>query len=85
MATATPSTTPNPDAMRFGLDTKLPAMINVSDAADAATIPFAAAVLRVDGVASVFGVNDFVTITRRSGADWQPIIAAVIAAADMHL
>jgi hypothetical protein len=28
-------------------------------------------------VASVFGVNDFVTVTREPGADWDPIVAAV--------
>ena len=39
------------------------------------------AVFAVDGVASVFGVNDFVTVTRRSGADWEPIISAVQSAA----
>ena len=29
----------------------------------------------------MFGVNDFVTVTRQPGADWEPIIAAVHAAA----
>ena len=71
--------------MKFTLDTKLAAMFNAGNAADAAAIPFAAAVFEVDGVASVFGVNDFVTVTRRSGADWEPIIAAVHAAAEAHL
>ncbi|MBI5089549.1 MAG: NifU N-terminal domain-containing protein [Actinobacteria bacterium] len=85
MATATPSSTPNPDATKFTLDTTLPAMFNASNAEQAADIPFAAAVFAADGVASVFGVNDFVTITRRPGADWKPIIAAVQAAAEAHL
>lgn len=85
VATATPSSTPNPDATKFTLDTRLAAMFNASNAAEAAAVPFAAAVLAIDGVASVFGVNDFVTVTRRPGADWAPIIASVIAAAEMHL
>jgi hypothetical protein len=85
VATATPSSTPNPDALKFTLDITLPAMFNAANAADAAGIPFAAAVFTADGVASVFGVNDFVTITRQPGADWQPIIAAVQAAAEAHL
>ena len=85
VASATPSSTPNPDAMKFTLDTRLEAMLNASTASDAAASPFATAVLAVDGVASVFGVNDFVTVTRRPGADWEPIVAAVISAADMYL
>ena len=85
MASATPSSTPNPDAMKFTLDTRLEAMFNAANSDAAADIPFAAAVLAVEGVASVFGVNDFVTVTRRPGADWAPIIAAVHAAAAAHL
>jgi hypothetical protein len=36
-------------------------------------------------VASVFGVNDFVTITREPGAEWEPIVCAVEEAAAEHL
>jgi hypothetical protein len=67
------------------LDTKLDAMFNASNADAAAAIPFAAAVFRAAGVASVFGVNDFVTVTREPGADWEPIVAAVESAAAAHL
>jgi hypothetical protein len=85
VASAIPTSTPNPDAMKFTLDTKLEAMFNASKAEEAENVPFAAEVLATDGVASVFGVNDFVTVTRRPGADWEPIIAAVHAAAAAHL
>jgi hypothetical protein len=85
VATVEPSPTPNPDAMKFTLDTTLPEMLNIADAEAAAGHPFAEAVFAVDGVASVFGVNDFVTITRTSGAAWDPIIEAVKAAASKHL
>ncbi len=85
VATATASSTPNPDALKFTLDIRLDAMFNAANADAAAGMPFAAAVFAADGVASVFGVNDFVTVTRRPGADWQPIIAAVQAAAEAHL
>ncbi len=71
--------------MKFTLNTKLEAMFNATNADDAATVPFAADVFAAGGVASVFGVNDFVTVTRQSGADWEPIIAAVHAAALAHL
>jgi hypothetical protein len=85
VAIATPSSTPNPNATKFTLDTRLPEMVNVTSAADAAAIPFAAAVFAAGGVASVFGVNDFVTVTREPGADWDAIVAAVQSAAADHL
>ncbi|MEO8267108.1 MAG: NifU N-terminal domain-containing protein [Ilumatobacteraceae bacterium] len=85
VATALPSATPNPDAMKFTLDARLAAMFNALSVADAASIPFAAEVFAAGGVASVFGVNDFVTVTRQPGAEWAPIIAAVQAAAQTHL
>ncbi len=85
VASATPSSTPNPDAMKFTLDTRLEAMFNATNAQDAAGNPFAAAVFAAGGVATVFGVNDFVTVTRQPGADWDPIVAAVHAAAEAHL
>ncbi|MEY2400618.1 MAG: Scaffold protein Nfu/NifU terminal [Ilumatobacteraceae bacterium] len=71
--------------MKFTLDTKLDAMFNATSATDAASIPFAADVFAVGGVSTVFGVNDFVTVTRQPGADWEPIIAAVQAAAGTYL
>lgn len=85
MATATPTPSPNPNALKFELDTTLPATLSFSSAADAAAHPFAAAVFAVEGVVSIFGVNDFVTVTRQVGAAWEPIIAAVQAAAADHL
>jgi scaffold Nfu/NifU family protein len=85
MATASPAPTPNPNAMRFQLDTKLPGTINFKDADDAADHPFARAVFETEGVAAVFGVNDFVTITREPDADWDAIVEGVQAAAAAHL
>jgi hypothetical protein len=85
VATATPSPTPNPDATKFTLDTKLTAMFNAANAEQAVAIPFARHVFAAGGVASVFGVNDFVTVTRQPEADWEPIIAAVHDAARAHL
>lgn len=84
MANAEPSTTPNPDAMKFTLDRTLPAMLNVARG-EATDDPFAAAVLAVDGVEAVFATNDFVTVRRTAGADWDSIVPAVQAAAATHL
>jgi hypothetical protein len=85
MATAEPAPSPNPNALRFQLDVTLPGTITFSSAAEAAGDPFAEAVFTAPGVASIFGVNDFVTVTRQAGADWDQIIAAVQAAAAAHL
>jgi len=71
--------------MKFSLDVKLPATLNVANAGAAAGNPFAAAVFAVDGVQSLFGVNDFVTVTRKPGADWDAITAGVTKAAAEHL
>jgi hypothetical protein len=85
MATVTPSNTPNPNAMKFSLDTKLSAPMNFGSAEAAKGNAFAEAVFATDGVVQVFGVNDFVTVTRRPGVDWRPIVEAVTAAAAEHL
>lgn len=87
MASVTPSPTPNPDAMKYTLDVTFPEMVTFAsaDAAEAAGDRFAAEVLRADGVASVFATADFMTVTRRPGADWAAITAAVQAAAAAHL
>jgi len=85
MATAVPSPSPNPDALRFQLDVTLPSTLSFATAADAAGDAFAAAVFAAPGVAAIFGVNDFVTITRSPGAEWDPIVTAVQDAAAAHL
>jgi hypothetical protein len=85
MATATPSPTPNPNAMKYDLDVKLPATLNLANAEAAAGNPFAEAVFKVEGVQSIFGVNNFVTVTRKAGADWDVITAGVQEAASQHL
>jgi hypothetical protein len=82
MATASPSPTPNPDALKFTLDSTLPESFNASGPDGT---PFVDAVFAAGGVASVFGINDFVTVSRQPGADWEPITATVVAAAAEHL
>ena len=34
---------------------------------------------------TLFGINDFVTVTRLPGAEWDPIVTAVQQAASAHL
>jgi hypothetical protein len=85
MATATPAPSPNPNALRFSLDTTLPDTISFNSADEAKGHPFAEAVFAAEGVATIFGVNDFVTVNRKPGAEWDPIVEAVQAAAAEHL
>jgi hypothetical protein len=70
--------------MKFTLDLTLPDRIDTARGQGNDT-PFVKTVLAVDGVASVFGVNDFVTVNRAPGAEWDPIIEAVQAAAAANL
>jgi hypothetical protein len=71
--------------MRFSLDVQLPGTVTASSVADAGDDAFLAAVLGIDGVASVFGTADFVTVTRSPGAAWDDIVPAVQDAAASHL
>jgi Scaffold protein Nfu/NifU N terminal len=73
MATAAAAPTPNPNAMKFTLDTSVPSDLEAS--------PFGQALLGIPGVVGVFGVGDFVTVTRAPDADWDTIVPAVLAAA----
>ncbi|HEX2039550.1 MAG TPA: NifU N-terminal domain-containing protein [Acidimicrobiales bacterium] len=85
MATAQPAPSPNPNALRFQLDVTLTGTLSANGADEAGGHPFLEAVFAVPGVAAVFGVNDFVTVTRAPGAEWDPIVAAVQSAAAEHL
>jgi hypothetical protein len=85
VANASPSPTPNPDAMKFTLDITLPETLDVTSPDAAVGMPFAEAVFAAGGVAAIFGVNDFVTVRRQPGYEWDPIVAAVVAAAGAHL
>ncbi len=85
MATATPQPSPNPNALRFQLDVTLPALVSFAGAEEAEGHPFARAVFAAGNVTNVFATNDFVTVSRVAGADWEPIIAAVQQAAADHL
>jgi hypothetical protein len=72
--------TPNPNAGKFIVNRKVvegtssKSFFNADDAADH---PLAAALFELEGVASVFMVDDFVTITKTPDADWNALIPLV--------
>ena len=84
MACVRPMPTPNPNAMKFALDISLPRRLAANHGDDTEDA-FTRAVLATDGVASLFGVNDFVTVTRVDGTDWDPIVRAVEESAANYL
>ena len=78
LATATPSTTPNPNAMKFTLDVSVPDMVNASSADSAAGQPLAEALFALPGVVGVFATGDFVTVSKSADAEWDAIVPAVV-------
>ena len=72
MASADPSPTPNPNAMKFTLD-----VVRSADAA--AGNPLAERIFAIPGVVMLFGTADFLTVSREEGADWDAIVPAVVA------
>jgi hypothetical protein len=70
--------------MKFTLDTTRREKLDVASSDAAVGVPFAEAVFAAAGVASIYGVNDFVTVRRQPGFDWGPIVSAVVAAAAAH-
>jgi len=77
MAAAEPSPTPNPNAMKFSLDVRLPEMIDVRSAEAAAGNPLAERIFAIPGVTMLFGTADFLTVSREDGADWDTIVPEV--------
>lgn len=72
--------TPNPNAGKFILDREVvPGGKSRSyfSSAEARGDALGEALMELDGVASIFMVEDFVTVTRRPGVDWQILIPRV--------
>jgi hypothetical protein len=79
MASADPSPTPNPNAMKFTLDVTLDEMVDVRSADAAAGNRLAERIFAIPGVVMLFGTADFLTVSREDGADWDAIVPAVVA------
>lgn len=73
--------TPNPNAGKFIVGRNVvdgTASQSFYSAAQAASNPLAAALFAIDGVASLFMVDDFVTVTKTPAADWSALVPQVI-------
>ncbi len=79
-------TTPNPNSMKFVVSETLVSQgsRSWSAAEDAAGDPLGEALFRIPGVASVFMVNDFVTVTKDPGASWDELTGPVTEAIETH-
>ena len=72
--------TPNPNAGKFILNRKVVAgggSKSFYNAEDAADHPLGAALFELEGVASLFMVDDFVTVTKTADADWGTLVPQV--------
>lgn len=80
--------TPNPNAGKFTVDRQVVpgnASRSYYNAAQAESDPVATALFALDGVASVFMVADFVTVTKSPEAQWDELVPAVTATLEQSM
>ena len=80
-----PEDTPNPNAYKFTVSVRVAEKAFSASSLDEADGDLARALISIDGVASIFGVNDFVTVTKEGGAAWSSVLPAVTTALKTHL
>lgn len=69
--------TPNPNSVKFTVDRPLTQGRGATyRSGEEADHPLARRLLEVEGVEMVFMLNNFVTVTRRPGADWNTLVPA---------
>lgn len=71
--------TPNPNSVRVGADSVLfegPKSTSVK-AGETSEHPLAAALVEIDGVDNIFGMRDFVTVSKLPDASWDDILPQV--------
>ncbi len=82
-----PEPTPNPNAVRFALSSPVlgDKPRSFSGAAAATGTPWAERLFAIPGVASLFGLRDFLTVTKTPGGDWDRIVPAAVEVLSKHL
>lgn len=71
--------TPNPNSIRISTSITLfegPKSTSLKSGADT-DHPLARALLNIEGIDNIFGINDFVTITKKSDVEWDDILPKV--------
>ncbi|HLU39304.1 MAG TPA: NifU family protein [Planctomycetota bacterium] len=77
--------TPNPNAYKFFLDRTLTSRPREIASADrAGDDPLATALFAIDGVKTLFFMDDFVTVTWEDAADWRAVTERVRATLEQH-
>ena len=81
-----PQETPNPNAMKFTLSVTVAETGSFSFTKQDTEIehPIAAGVIALEGVVSVFGVNDFLTVSKEPSVSWDDLLPAVVDAIKNH-
>lgn len=80
--------TPNPNAGKFVVSQQV-APVGTSrsyyESEEARKDPVARVLMRLDGVRSVFMVDDFITVTKKPAAKWEDLVPQVEEAIQDHL
>lgn len=78
--------TPNPNSVKFTLNRSVTDGSSESymNAEQAESSPLAKRLFEIDGVQSVFMLNNFITVTRDPAFDWNVIVGEVEAAIRDH-
>ncbi|HLS88575.1 MAG TPA: NifU N-terminal domain-containing protein [Sphingobacteriaceae bacterium] len=74
----TPQPTPNPNSVKFTLDR--PVVVGDSKSyfsPEEADTPLAKMLFEVEGVAGLFFLNNFITVTKSPDADWNTVVPDV--------
>lgn len=84
--TITATATPNPNAMKFTLNRTVceGGSKTFTSPESAAGDPLAAALFAVPGTRMVFLLNDFITVTKDSAADWATMQPSIENAIQRH-
>ncbi|KSU84816.1 NifU N-terminal domain-containing protein [Fictibacillus enclensis] len=66
--------TPNPNALKFSASQPFLEGRLSARAGDNSDSPLAASLLAIDGVESIFGFQDFLTVNKFAEADWETLV-----------
>ncbi|MFT4976778.1 MAG: hypothetical protein ACI8S6_002683 [Myxococcota bacterium] len=80
-----PEDTPNPNAYKFTVNTRVAEKAFSASTLEEAETDLAKALIGLSGVTSIFGVNDFITVTKADSAGWDHLIPAITAAIQANL